>query len=91
MREFELIGVGANWSYDQEGAKVAVCKLFCRPHSADVQCIEVHLLASYESGCWGSPLVVVPGHVILRFHQCHMCLIEGGLHAICELVHGLKL
>ena len=90
-KEFESIGVGADWSYDWEGAKVAMCKLFHGPHSPDVQCIEVHLLTSYESGCWGSPLVVVPGHVILQFHQCCACLIEGELHAICELIHGLKL
>ena len=74
--------MGADWSYDQEGAEVSMCKLFHGPRSADVQCIEVHLLAGYEGGCCGSPLVVVPGHVILRFRQCCACLIKGGLHAM---------
>ena len=64
-REFELRGVDADWLHDWERAKVSMHKLFCGSRSADVRCIKVHLFACYEGGCWGSLLVVVPGHVIL--------------------------
>jgi hypothetical protein len=73
------------------GPEVAVGELFCGPGCIDIQGIQEDFFADLKLGSWGSTLVIVPCHIILRLREGGTSFIQHQFHLIGELVHGLDL